>query len=100
MQAAIMDSKLDPLEKEAFKELAICGAHIDGRTLLTTLLDRQSLTETPVDYSRGLKEALRLAQDCKVHPLRHSSSTRGWILKMTACSTDKPATAHAGSAAH
>lgn len=95
-----MDSNLDPLEKEAFKELAIRDAHIDARTLITKVLNRQSLTEIPVDYNRGLKDALKYAKDCKVHSLRHSSSTRGWSVDVTSCSTDKLATARAGSAAH
>ena len=71
-----MDIHLDPLEKEAFRELAVHKAHLDARAVITKVLDRQSLTEIPVDYSRGLKDALKLAKDCKVHFHRHSSMTK------------------------
>lgn len=72
-----MDSNLDPLEKEASKELAIRDAENDARTVIAKVLDRQSLTEIPVDHSRGLKHALKLAKECKVRSLRHISMTRG-----------------------
>lgn len=44
----------------------------DSTSMLIKLLDRQSLTE--VDHNRGLKQALQLAQECKVHSQLTSQS--------------------------
>ena len=92
-----MDSNLDPLEHDFLKGMAIRDAHDNARALIAKVLDRQSLTEMPVDYNRGLKDALKHARDCKVYSLRHSSAQ---LAILTTCSSNILAAAHAGSAAH
>lgn len=93
-----MDSSLDPLEHVFLEGMAIRDAHDHARAMIASVLDRQSLTEMPVDYSRGLKDALKLAKDCKVHSLTHSSMQVAGFYTTT-CSTNILATALAGSVA-
>ena len=41
-------------------------------SLVSQILGRQSLAEIPVDHSRGLRDALEHAKDCKVRTSTHS----------------------------
>lgn len=63
-----MNSSLDALDMY-FNEI-VNDQCSSANTILSHLLGRQSLTE--VDHNRGLKDALQLAKECKVHS-QHTS---------------------------
>lgn len=41
--------------------------YLSNYSIVSRVLNRQSITEIPVDHNRGLREALQLANECKVN---------------------------------
>lgn len=65
-----MRSSLDALEAAfLMNDLAIRSeSYHSAHSVLSRVLDRQSLAEIAIDHNRGLREALKLARECKAIP--------------------------------
>ena len=63
-----MTGRLDGIETAFYDEFITRNyPYQSAFSIVSQVLGRQSLTEISVDYNRGLKNALQLATECKVH---------------------------------